>query len=518
VIPVIDLFAGPGGLGEGFSLVRDEENRPVFQTIMSIEKDEQAYKTLRLRAYLRKIVNEDGSVPRVYLRYMDMHNEKSWKELIDYKPRLWEAASQEALCETLVEGDSTLVNKGKERLNKWRTKNDENAPLVLIGGPPCQAYSLVGRSRRAHDADFDKDEKHTLYKCYLSFIKELKPEIFVMENVKGLLSARHQGQGVFEHIYQDMSEAGYEIRSLVKENPTVPKDFVVNAERYGIPQMRHRVILLGVKRDSVITTSILQPAGEVTVREALTGIPKIRSSFSNRNSERHEKNWAHYINSSAHRLIRMKGCEDLKPVLEKVLSSHPPKKTEKNKVTGDKGIYEKWYRGRFGTNKLLANHVARAHMAEDLDRYLFCAAYAEVYGESARLEDFPDELLPEHKNVQDNIKVVKDGGAYEFNDRFRVQLWDKPATTITSHISKDGHYYIHPDPTQCRSLSVREAARLQTFPDDYLFEGNRTSQYTQVGNAVPPLLAQQIAVVVAEALKYKVHGYCDCLKPLNEET
>ena len=518
MIPVIDLFAGPGGLGEGFSSLRDEKNMPVFQTIMSIEKDEQAHKTLRLRAYLRKILSEDGSVPRVYLRYMAEQSEENWENLIAYRPNLWEAACQEALCAELVEGDNSLVEKGRELLSRWRVANDENAPLVLIGGPPCQAYSLVGRSRRAHDADFDKDVKHTLYKCYLSFITELNPEIFVMENVKGLLSARHKGQGVFAHIYEDMSEAGYEIRSLVKEQPAVPKDYVVEAERYGIPQMRHRVILLGVRKTSRIETSILRPVREVTLEEALVGIPKIRSSFSENNAGWRDMNWAKYIDDAAKRIMKLSECEDLKPVLENVLASRPPKKSSKNRVTGDEGIYTKWYRGRFRQSKLLANHVARSHMATDLDRYLFCAAYAEVYGEPARLEDFPDALLPEHRNVKDNIEKVRSGGEYEFNDRFRVQVWDKPATTITSHISKDGHYYIHPDPTQCRSLSVREAARLQTFPDDYLFEGNRTSQYTQVGNAVPPLLAQQIAMVVAEALDVTAYGFCQQLKPSDEES
>ena len=223
-------------------------------------------------------------------------------------------------------------------------------------------------------------------------------------------------------------------------------------------------------------------------------------------------NWATYIDEAAKRLLADQSCAELKPVLEEVVSSRPPKKAMKDTVTGDIGPYERWYRGRFRKSKLLANHESRSHLAKDLDRYLFCAAYAAVHGRPARLEEFPDALLPQHRNVLENVEEVKSGGGYEFNDRFRVQIYDKPSTTITSHIAKDGHYYIHPDPTQCRSLTVREAARLQTFPDDYLFEGNRTSQYTQVGNAVPPLLAQQIAVVVARALGTEPHGFFESLK------
>ena len=128
-------------------------------------------------------------------------------------------------------------------------------------------------------------------------------------------------------------------------------------------------------------------------------------------------------------------------------------------------------------------------MESDLQRYLWCSAYAKVKGKSPRINDFPDNLLPEHKNI---IK----GRQINFPDRFKVQLADRPSKTITSHISKDGHYYIHYDPIQCRSLTVREAARIQTFPDNYFFEGNRTQQYHQIGNAVPPLLARKLAGIV----------------------
>ncbi len=138
----------------------------------------------------------------------------------------------------------------------------------------------------------------------------------------------------------------------------------------------------------------------------------------------------------------------------------------------------------------LPNHEARGYMESDLARYAFAAVFAGLLGRSPKASEFPAGLAPAHLNWTSG----------RINDRFRVQCWEQLATTVTSHIAKDGHYFIHPDPLQCRSLTVREAARLQTFPDNYLFEGNRTQQYTQVGNAVPPFLAFQIGQLVNRLL------------------
>jgi len=140
--------------------------------------------------------------------------------------------------------------------------------------------------------------------------------------------------------------------------------------------------------------------------------------------------------------------------------------------------------------RAIAQHETRGHMASDLWRYLFAAVFGQVHGYSPKAADFPLAISPDHRNWHSGV----------FNDRFRVQLSREASTTVTSHISKDGHYFIHPDPIQCRSLTVREAARLQTFPDDYLFLGNRTQQYVQVGNAVPPFLARIIADLLRVSL------------------
>lgn len=498
-IPVIDLFAGPGGMGEGFSSLRDENGEPVFRTIMSIEMERTAHATLRLRAFARRLMDANGQLPQDYIDYLRTPSSENLERLKNSHPEEWAEAEAEAIQGTLKEGDDEFVEMAKKRLR------GHDGPLVLIGGPPCQAYSLVGRARRTHDKDsLEKDVKQTLYKCYLRFIEVLRPTAFVMENVKGLLSARNYGEGVFGHIRADMEALGYELHSMVVKDPERPHDFIVRADEFGVPQARHRVILFGTRSGcGQGAPGVMTPRPVITVDQVLGEMPRIRSGFSSRV---HDKlDWKEYVRKAAEKLMLTPEGSALGPSLEPVMEGrHLPSAQHADGIgVEDRNPLADWYRGHLAGGGVLPEHVARNHMDSDLDRYLFCAAYAQEHKTCAKLYDFPKYLLPNHKNAEG----AAEGKEVVFADRFHVQLPDQPSTTVTSHISKDGHYFIHPDPSQCRSLTVREAARLQTFPDDYFFMGNRTDQYRQVGNAVPPLLAQQMAQVVADWLGEPSVGY-----------
>jgi DNA (cytosine-5)-methyltransferase 1 len=237
---------------------------------------------------------------------------------------------------------------------------------------------------------------------------------------------------------------------------------------------------------------------QVSVKTALAGLPAIRSYVSRKNDSLHE--WRSILKNSPQVLSgwedsRRKDFELAMKIAAKEAAAHESsgaafiEMSLNCKANMPKALAD-WYHDP----KILGTvqHRARGHMASDLHRYLFAACFAAAENCSPRIRDFPQSLLPEHANIN--------GASVPFVDRFRVQLADEPSTTVTSHISKDGHYYIHFDPSQCRSLTVREAARLQTFPDNYFFEGGQTMQFHQVGNAVPPLLARQIAEVVSDFL------------------
>lgn len=393
---------------------------------------------------------------------------------------------------------------------------------MLIGGPPCQAYSLVGRSRRQEVESLDENDPRVyLYREYYRILAVHSPPVFIMENVKGLLSAKVNTKSVFNQIIQDLKNPfeayiklqgkeelpykppGYKIYSLVRrhkqdllgEDIFEPKDFIIKSEEYGIPQTRHRVILLGIRDDLNITPQILTKAlAPISINDVIHDLPKLRSGISKGKDSK--QLWISLLQEG---LGAGMWANIEQPVFERITQviaglNAPEADRGGLFLNGNAEInyLEDWY----GDEKLggFANHETRSHIKDDLYRYLFVSCFAQVEGRSPKLSDFPEQLLPNHLNVTDGIDENK------FGDRFRVQLLNEPSKTVTSHISKDGHYYIHPDPAQCRSLTVREAARIQTFPDNYFFCGPRTEQYHQVGNAVPPYLAYQIAKIAYNVL------------------
>jgi DNA (cytosine-5)-methyltransferase 1 len=469
-IPVVDLFAGPGGLGEGFSRVEDGTRRKVFKTVISIEKDPHARQTLRLRAFYRHFVNIGRNPPAAYIRVLkantakekndalrELAQDEAWKAVCEEIPE-WKRGGKPS-CE-LGPDNSQIHAAIRERLmgvKRW----------VLIGGPPCQAYSLVGRSRmRNHDGS-KHDPRHFLYREYLGVIKEFEPTIFVMENVKGLNTAKVGGKPILPMIKRDLEAAGYDLCSIVDPEGL---DFMVKSELFGVPQTRHRMIIVGVKKSVKRLRGKLLPmvrnSDVETVYDALYGLRPLMA-----------------LNSTLSRAsygLAEKGA----PFRECSSSCHFKSEALRNFISSRTSPL----------SGVLLNHEARSHMPEDLRRYQWWVDNATNLSSPKLNGKIPKRFLPKHSNSSAS-------GATAFSDRFKVQVKDRPCGTITSHISKDGHYYIHYDRTQARSFSVREAARIQTFPDDYFFMGNRTQQYHQVGNAVPPYLAYQIGQRVWEALR-----------------
>jgi DNA (cytosine-5)-methyltransferase 1 len=502
--PIIDVFAGPGGLGEGFSALADENGRKAFRLALSIEKDEVACRTLKLRAVRRHL----AGVGALHTYYALLRGEISRPEFdaLDQVRAASTDAQQEVLNAELGKVPSGRIDQ------RIALALAGAANWILIGGPPCQAYSLAGRARRANDENFEADEKHFLYREYLRILRVHAPPVFVMENVKGLLSSHHAGSPMFSRIQRDLSAPAkglsYEIRSLVREDDGYglrPDDFLMQSENYGIPQTRHRVILLGVRSDLAHRKSrlLVQAKAAVTVGQTLAGLPAIRSRLSRgadtvnswhdalRSAPLAVRGWG--VRGENHLIAAMGAAARNARLLEDIGSAFIAKQST---LVGAPRALADWLKAP-GLGGVI-QHQSRQHMASDLARYLFAATYAQEFGSSPRLSAFPSALLPAHENAKGDLEYQHQA---PFQDRFKVQCHDLPSSTIVSHISKDGHYYIHPDPVQCRSLTVREAARLQTFPEDYFFEGNRTQQYVQVGNAVPPLLAFKIAEIVRDLVQ-----------------
>lgn len=405
---VVDLFAGAGGLSEGFV-------NAGCDVVAHLEMDSDACKTLKTRAIYRALKDSRPAL-RDYEKYL--LEEITMSDLIS-KYNLQDTANSVIEQKITRENCDDLIAEVKIKIGKGRLD-------FVIGGPPCQAYSRIGRS--TDKKKMRDDPRNFLYKYYVKFLRELSPKLFVFENVPGLITA---GDGKYlRNMRALMNRAGYK------------SDYrIINAADYGVPQRRKRLIIIGWHKRSNL--------------EEYPDIAKIKRNYTVRN----------FLGS----LPRLKPGE----------GGRVKRYKSRSKFLKKLGIAST-------SMNFLLNHECRPHIARDLRIYKIAVKKLK-HGELLRYDELPDKLKT-HKNES------------SFLDRFKaVDLRSRSSHTIIAHISKDGHYYIHPDITQNRSLSVREAARLQSFPDDYLFEGSRTSQFRQIGNAVPPMLAKELA---KELMKY----------------
>ena len=508
-IPVIDLFSGPGGLAEGFAPCNIPRKKRRYKIVLSVEKEQHAFNTLLLRGFLRQF--QDGP-PSEYYDFLNYSiPEPNWGTLY---PDEWTRACKE----------TKLLELGNPKTKKLlhreiaQIKDKYGRRLVLVGGPPCQAYSIAGRARTAGIESYSPidDPRIYLYEQYVDVVAMLEPIIAVMENVKGMISSSINGESTISKILRKLRNAcgpdSYELFALTPSKGDFtfndllasPSEFVVRAEDFGIPQTRHRVFIVCIRSDILQKMSSrkapqLRPILNNNSLESVIGsMPKLRSGLSRSDSS---ATWKEVVEQSFSKLERNiphlrneeKERFSAEINLERELFLTRKLKRSESGSTGFPDSCSDELKKWLFDDKLvnLPNNDTRGHMPSDLERYLFATIYAKSLGVSPKTKDFPKVFASTHKSWFSK----------NFADRFRVQLATHPAKTITSHIAKDGHYFIHPEPSQCRSLTVREAARLQTFPDNFLFRGNRTSQYVQVGNAVPPFLAHQIAIALWNFIK-----------------
>lgn len=511
IVPIVDLFSGPGGLAEGFAAFRSPKGRRRFHVSLSVEKNRDAHRTLRLRAFLRRFGRR---FPSEYYEFLNgrLSEEPDWASLY---PKHWAAACDETRCMEL----GTPIASAFLRKRIAAIRELHAGRTVLLGGPPCQAYSVIGRSRNAGNDkyDADRDDRQSLYEQYVRVLDQLRPAVAVMENVKGMLSARRNGKPIFPEVMRSLQHAGgmnrYQLFALHSRSGAIswdeglaPHDFLVSAEEHGVPQTRHRVFVVCVRHDlaeflpDAYLPRLDSRVGTISVKDVIGAMPKLRSRLSQGDDR---VSWQRAVRSA---------CE-IVDVNQPVMSREEEKRFRSALARARAGTYQPappWRnpRGRVLLPRRCApelrdwilderierlpNNETRAHMSADLVRYLFASVFATAFGRSPKSHDFPKALAPNHANWESG----------KFDDRYRVQISDQPCTTVTSHIAKDGHYFIHPDPRQCRSLTVREVARLQTFPDNYFFHGSRSQQYIQVGNAVPPYLAHRIAHALWDVLDH----------------
>lgn len=403
----IDLFAGASALSEGF-----KKNN--LNPVAHIEMDKEACLTIKTRVVYHYL--KDERKPDKYYDYIAGNISRD--ELYNLLP----AEYSDSVINKEISDESleVIFSVIKKKLNQQTNKHLD----LIVGGPPCQAYSIIGR----HSIDWENDKRVSLYVQYGKFLKEFLPKVFVFENVPGLLSANNG------HYYNDLKEYFEKIGYKTDEK-------ILNAKDYGVLQNRRRVIIIGWRKD---------------LKFSYPEIGTIKHSFTTRN------------------------IFDLSPL-------EAGKSRLVWKYRKQPNDYLRSFELRNGVD-FYTQHITRPHNENDLRIYKL--AIEKWNGEKLRLK-YTD--VPEKWRTQKNIE--------SFLDRFKVVDGKGISHTIIAHIAKDGHYYIHPDIKQCRSLSVREAARIQSFEDDFYFEGSRTASFRQIGNAVPPLMSDAIAKGIIKRLK-----------------
>ena len=395
---VIDLFAGAGGLSEGFV-------QAGFVPIAHVEMDKDACNTLRTRCcfhYLRANNQLD-----IYYKYLK--GEITRETLYGGVPE----EVTNAVINVEISDDTINETFGKiKQLAKGR-KID-----MIIGGPPCQAYSLLGRHRKT----MENDPRTLLYLQYGKFLKEFTPKGFVFENVPGLLSAK-KGEH-FQNLQAYFDELGYKVHYKM-----------LNASDYGVLQERRRIIIVGwQKNNDMGYPDIEEITTDAVINDILGDLPLLKAG---------EK---------------------------EMVSSY---KKENNSYLRESGI-------RSDGEKFVTQNITRPVNANDAAIYAYSIKLWNSKQVRVKYTDLPIELRTQ-KNED------------SFLDRFKVVNGKGKAHTVVAHLAKDGHYYIHPSLSVCRSISVREAARMQSFPDNFYFEGSRSAMFKQIGNAVPVLMAKKIA-------------------------
>lgn len=444
----IDLFAGCGGLSEGF-------RQTGFEVIAQVEMDKWACETLRTRSLYYKLRERK----KLYWYFKYLKGEVTQDEIHKRFPDIKGGVGLEVIRAEFGKDDPKEILDRVERVRRYYGASKFH---VVIGGPPCQPYSLAGRSRDPDRMMFDS--RHFLYEYYLEILETLQPDFFIFENVPGLITAKAKGEEMFSKMLDDFRSIypSYEIAPSFDEYSRNPRQYLLDSAKYGVPQERRRIIFIGYKR-SLLSKNF--DVKNIFKRILKSKVPE----------------YAGYTVSDA--------IGDLPSLTPGKGSDEWFREYDKEAITP----YQKKIRGN---SPGILSHRARTHMKGDLERYRFFIEHRLNGNKAATLSDLMRErpdLTPAHNHLD------------KFLDRFKVQWWTQPSSTITAHICKDGHYYIHPDMSQCRSFTVREAARCQSFPDNFKFEGPRTEQFKQVGNAVPPLLARIIAQHIMRELK-QIYG------------